>query len=88
MNSYSALGHLYGLQYSGTIEPAAPFLQAPNDIITYIHDTSVALFDRYRALYYIRDSHDPILIIAMTELLRDNSICALMKHEVNQYKHK
>jgi hypothetical protein len=50
-------------------------------VIDYILSDS-SLFDKYRGLYYIRNSKDGKLVLEMTKLLHNDSLGALLKHEV------
>lgn len=43
-------------------------------------DTSLSLFDRYRAMFGLRDKGDDESAMALTEGLKDNS--ALFRHEI------
>ena len=77
--------HLYGLKYYGTIEPAAPFEQFDGDPFEFILSNDTNIFDKYRALYYIRNNYQKY-VHRIDELLFSN-LGALIKHEVTNFNH-
>lgn len=80
LKTYDELKHLYGLKYYGTIEPAAPFEQLDGDPFEFILSNDTNIFDKYRALYYIRNNYQKY-VHRIDELLFSN-LGALIKHEI------
>lgn len=65
----------------GTREPAAPFEEFKENPIEYILNQETTLFNKYRALYYIRNNpKDHFKFLG--DLLLSKQLGALFKHEV------
>lgn len=79
--SFKELEPLYGKAYLGTREPAAPFETMQEDPFTFILREETSLFEKYRALYFIRNNHKTYFQ-RVGELLLSDKVGALMKHEV------
>ncbi|CAK67228.1 unnamed protein product (macronuclear) [Paramecium tetraurelia] len=79
--SINELGHLYGKRYLGTREPAAPFEHLDKNPVEYILDDQTTLFNKYRALYYLRNNAETYFD-KIDQLLTSNKLGALFKHEI------
>ncbi|CAD8127484.1 unnamed protein product [Paramecium sonneborni] len=75
------LGFLYGKMYLGTREPAAPFQELDRNPVEYILDDNTTLFNKYRALYYLRNNANKYFD-QIDQLLISNKLGALFKHEI------
>lgn len=88
IQSYDKLKGLYGQDFCGTKEPAAPFSQEEyqslkiEDPLEYVLRDDVDIFNKYRTLYYVRNNRNGDLIYRMTSLLESEKLGALIKHEV------
>jgi hypothetical protein len=80
----------YGRDYCGTREPAAPFdekdiislIGSDNETLKFLESEEAPLFEKYRALYYIRNLTRADMINKLATLLESAKLGALIKHEV------
>lgn len=101
LRTYDTLKDLYGKKYTKTLEPAAPFSKEDlqlelekhgvkpddfyNNIQEYTLNGNVSLFNRYRAMYFLRNDNSKEAINILCNLLDKKNrefTKTLLRHEV------